>query len=256
MSFVLVAVGLLSSTAHLGRPERAWRAFSQWRTSWLSREGIMAVLTFGPIMFIGGNAYLDLGLRSMVAPMAVLGILGAVATLFTTSMIYASIRAIPAWHNKWVVVGYQVYALASGGVAYVMVGGWQHYQITIYLLIAALVVKIATWIHIDRNRGKYTRESALGLTDFGKAKPFEPAHGQKNYLQREMGYELNPTRRMVMRWIALGLGFILPAYLLYVGFPLAPIVALICLVGLMAERWLFFAEAEHVVRLYYDRDEI
>ena len=31
LAFALITIGLLSSTAHLGRPERAWRAFSQWR---------------------------------------------------------------------------------------------------------------------------------------------------------------------------------------------------------------------------------
>lgn len=256
MSFILVTIGLLSSTAHLGRPERAWRAFSQWRTSWLSREGIMSILTFGPIVFIGGATYLNLGLNALMVPMAVLGLIGAVLTLYTTSMIYASLKAIPAWHNKWVIIGFQVYALSSGGVAYIMIAGWLHYQIVMYLLIAAFIVKIMTWVHIDRNRGQYTRESALGLTDFGKAKPFEPAHSQKNYLQKEMGYELNPTRRMIMRWVALGLGFIIPAFLLYTGFPLSPIIVFICLIGMMAERWLFFAEAEHVVRLYYDKDTI
>jgi ferredoxin len=45
---VLVSLGLLSSTFHLGHPERAWRAFSQWRSSWLSREGVAAVATYLP----------------------------------------------------------------------------------------------------------------------------------------------------------------------------------------------------------------
>src|SRR6266702_1302037 len=35
-----ITAGLLSSTLHLGHPERAWRAISQWRSSWLSREGV------------------------------------------------------------------------------------------------------------------------------------------------------------------------------------------------------------------------
>src|SRR5260221_12930021 len=47
-AFLLAAGGLISSVFHLGRPERAWRAFSQWRSSWLSREGVMAVATFVP----------------------------------------------------------------------------------------------------------------------------------------------------------------------------------------------------------------
>lgn len=256
MSFVMVAIGLFSSMAHLGHPERAWRALSQWRTSWLSREGVMAILTFGPIVFIGGNTYLSLGLDALMAPMAVLGILGALITLYTTSMIYASLKAIPAWHNGWVKIGYQVYALSSGGVAFIMIAGWQHYMIVVGLLSAALVVKIMTWIHVDKHRGQYKREDALGLSDFGTARPFEPAHSQKNYLQREMGYDLEPGKRVLMRWSALGCGFIIPAVLLYVGFPVAFIITVICLIGMMAERWLFFAEAEHVVRLYYDRDTV
>lgn len=256
LSVVLVGAGLLSSTLHLGRPERAWRAFSQWRTSWLSREGILSVLTFGPMVFIGGEAYLNLGWDAMLAPMAILGVLGSIATLFTTSMIYASLKAIPAWHNNWVVAGYQIYALSSGGVAYIMIAGWQYYMVVVSILLLALLVKIATWIYIDKHRGKYKREDALGLPDFGKAKPFEPAHSQKNYLEREMGYNLSPIRRALMRWTALGLGFILPAVLLFVGFPVTIVITLLCLGGMMAERWLFFAEAEHVVRLYYDRDTV
>jgi len=256
ISAVLVGAGLLSSTLHLGHPERAWRAFSQWRSSWLSREGVLSVLTFGPIFFIGGETYFSLGFESLITPMAVLGIIGAVATLFTTSMIYASLKSIPAWHNKWVIIGYQVYALSSGGVAYIMVAGREHDRLVAALLVIALIVKIITWIYIDKHRGQYKREDALGLPDFGKAKPFEPAHSQKNYLQREMAYDLSPKRRMLMRWLALGCGFIIPAAMLYIELPLAPVITLVCLGGMMAERWLFFAEAEHVVRLYYDRDAV
>jgi sulfite dehydrogenase (quinone) subunit SoeC len=256
LSTILVSIGLIASTLHLGHPERAWRAFSQWRTSWLSREGIMAILTFGPMVFIGGVTYLELGFENLIAPMAVLGILGSIVTIFTTSMIYASLKAIPAWHNVWVKIGYQVYALSSGGVAYIMVAGWLHYMMVTAILVAALVVKIITWIYIDKHRGQYKREDALGLPDFGKAKPFEPAHSQKNYLQREMGYNLSPKKRALMRWLALGCGFVIPAILLYIGFPVALFIALICLGGMMAERWLFFAEAEHVVRLYYDKDTV
>ncbi|MDG1707197.1 MAG: dimethyl sulfoxide reductase anchor subunit [Emcibacteraceae bacterium] len=256
ISFVLVSVGLISSTLHLGHPERAWRAFSQWRSSWLSREGIMSILTFGPMVFLGGQTMLGGEFSELIKPLAALGIIGSILTVYTTSMIYASLKAIPAWYNVWVKIGYQVYALASGGVAYIMIAGWQHYMIVVGLLILALVVKILTWVHIDKHRGQYKREDALGLPDFGKAKPFEPAHQGQNYLQREMGYNLCPKRRALMRWLALGCGFILPAIMLFIGFPVVLLITLICLGGMMAERWLFFAEAEHVVRLYYDRESV
>lgn len=256
LSMVLVSVGLISSTLHLGHPERAWRAFSQWRSSWLSREGILAVLTFGPMVFIAGETYLKLGLDGLIMPMAVLGILGSVATIFTTSMIYASLKSIPAWHNIWVKIGYQIYALSSGGVAYIMMAGWQYSWLVTVFLALALMVKIITWIYIDKHRGQYKREDALGLPDFGIAKPFEPAHSHKNYLQREMGYNLCSKRRAMMRWLALGGGFILPAVILYMGFPVDILTTFICMGGMMAERWLFFAEAEHVVRLYYDKESV
>lgn len=256
LSIILVGTGLLSSTLHLGHPERAWRAFSQWRSSWLSREGVMSILTFIPMFFICWQTYFELEFGNLIKPVAIAGIVGSIGTIFTTSMIYASLRSIPAWHNVWVVIGYQTYALSSGGVAYIMFSNWQQYLYVILLLIISLIVKIMTWISIDKNRGKYKREDALGLPDFGKAKPFEPAHSQKNYLQREMGYDLDPMRRTLMRWIALGFGFIIPALLLFIGFPLVPVIMLICLIGMLAERWLFFAEAEHVVRLYYDRESV
>ncbi len=51
LALVLIGGGLLSSTLHLGNPQRAWRALSQWRSSWLSREGVMAMLTFVPLLW-------------------------------------------------------------------------------------------------------------------------------------------------------------------------------------------------------------
>ena len=92
----------------------------------------MAILTFGPMIAIAGEYYFKIGISSWIDAFAILGILGSIATLFTTSMIYASLKAIPAWHNKWVIVGYQVYALSSGGVAYIMIAGWQHYMTVVY----------------------------------------------------------------------------------------------------------------------------
>ena len=43
LAYLLSVGGLLASTFHLGHPERALKAFSQWRTSWLSREAWAAV---------------------------------------------------------------------------------------------------------------------------------------------------------------------------------------------------------------------
>src|SRR5712692_5632973 len=101
-AFVLAAGGLVSSAFHLGRPERAWRAFSQWRSSWLSREGVFSALTFLPTAIFGiGWVFFDttggfIGLCGIFAAAL------AAATVFCTGMIYASLKPIHQWHNRWV----------------------------------------------------------------------------------------------------------------------------------------------------------
>lgn len=264
---VMVAGGLSASVAHLGHPERAWRAFSQWRSSWLSREGVASCLTFLPM----GAAFLLLLLDPWGGPWAlrlalVLAAGGAAVTVYTTAMIYASLKAVPAWANRWVVVGFPVYALASGGVLGIAV----HPAPPALALMAAglalllgLAVKLASWRHNDRMPRRHGRESALGLTGMGQARPFDRPHAQANYLEREMAFTPDPAMRAALRWAALLGGFILPLLLIWpsaavpglVGQIIGAAAVLICLGGMLSERWLFFAEAKHVMRLYYDLDE-
>ena len=42
IAYALASGGLIASTFHLGHPERAIKAFTQWRSSWLSREAWLA----------------------------------------------------------------------------------------------------------------------------------------------------------------------------------------------------------------------
>ena len=116
--FVLVSVGLFSSMAHLGKPLRAWRAFSQWRSSWLSREGVAAALTYLPVVAIA-LFHLDAfppGLSALPAVCAVLILIGSVATIYCTANIYACLKPVPAWHNGYVVAGYLLLGLHCGGL--------------------------------------------------------------------------------------------------------------------------------------------
>ena len=95
LALVLVSAGLMSSTFHLGHPERSWRAFSQWRTSWLSREGVFAVLTYVPaLLFAAGWLMDDIG-RGVVRGAALATVLLAATTVMSTGMIYASLKPIP-----------------------------------------------------------------------------------------------------------------------------------------------------------------
>ncbi len=263
----MVAGGLSASVFHLGHPERAWRAFSQWRSSWLSREGVASCLTFMPMAAAFGLMLMGYGgpwpLRLALLATA----LGALATIYTTAMIYASLAAIPAWANGWVKLGFPVYALASGGVLALAVAPDPGVAATVLAsvaLVLGLAIKLASWRHNDRMPRRFARESALGLTGMGQATTFDRPHAQANYLEREMAFTPDPAMRAALRWAALLGGFVLPLVLLWLaaalphtmGQAVTAIAALVCLGGMLAERWLFFAEAKHVMRLYYDLDRV
>lgn len=258
----MVSAGLLSSTFHLGHPERAWRAFSQWRTSWLSREGVLAVLTYLPV----GILAIGWVLFGSISP--VFGLLTAfccVATVCATAMIYASLKPIQRWHNDWVLPNYLLLGLASGALWLLLLTGIFDADsrivaaIALAALAAAALGKLGYWRFIDQSRSAATAESATGLGALGKVRLFAAPHTEENYLLKEMGYRIARKHAAKLRRIALVMGFAAPflLILLSLSVPGAAGTVLICLaalangVGTGAERWLFFAEAKHTVTLYY-----
>src|SRR3954463_583521 len=263
LALALVTAGLLSSTAHLGHPERAWRSFSQWRSSWLSREGVAALSTFPPAIafaalwwVLGPDA---LATRTFGVVAAVLGLL----TVGCTAMIYASLKPIRQWHNPHTLPDHLIYAIFSGAV--LLAALWALWfgaarVLAFAALIAALVAaaaKLAYWRFIDTQKPLVTLASAIGLTDFGPARPLDQPHFTENYILREMGYQIARKHAAKLRRIAACLAFFLPALLAFLAaFGFVPAVttsaaALSALVGLFVERWLFFAEATHVSTIYY-----
>lgn len=273
ISFALVVSGLLSSTLHLGHPERAWRAFSQWRSSWLSREGVMAVLSFIP-MSIFAVFWVFLGKTSGVV--AIIGLIGAFMafiTVYTTSMIYASIKAIPAWHNFWTKIGYLVFCLMSGAVLAIAIFAFFGQYIAVVkmaipalvLLVLGLIVKLFYWAHILKDTATSTAESATGLGRFGKVSLAGSPHSADNYLLKEMGFRIARKHAAKIRVIALIFAFVIPCVLLAIAYKfgggssralVAGIAFLSCWLGLAFERWLFFAEAKHAVTLYYGETRV
>lgn len=263
LAFALVTAGLLASTAHLGRPERAWRAFSQWRSSWLSREGVLAVATYVPAGLVAAGWVV---LERADGVLAGLAAACAVATITTTGMIYASLRTIRQWHQPLTVPVYLALGLASGAVllnlllqAFGRGGAWPA-SLALGLLAAGLGLKLAYWRAIDGAERTWTVEAATGLGALGKVRPLEPPHTQPNFVMREMGYTIARKHARRLRRLVVMLAFALPlaASLISLvpgaGLGGAAIAALAMAAGLGIERWLFFAEARHVVTLYYGAD--
>ena len=261
----LITAGLLFSTFHLGHPERAWRALSQWRSSWLSREGIFAILTFFPSLLF---AYEWLIMERQGLMQSISGVVTTafcLATVFTTAMIYASLKTISAWNNQWVAPVYITFALMSGATIHVALLAWSGYYqvwttgfVCLAIIIAGLL-KLKYWSHIDNTPLISSTESATGLGPFGKVQLLQSPHTQQNYLMQEMGYEIARRHSTRLRRLAVNLGFITPLVLLALSFVDIPVLRLasltiavsVMLVGILIERWLFFAEAKHTVMLYY-----
>jgi DMSO reductase anchor subunit len=265
LALALITAGLLSSTAHLGRPERAWRAFSQWRTSWLSREGVLAVLTYVPALFM---AIAWVWLERMLVATGIIAVLCALATLFATGMIYATLRTIRQWHQPLTAPIYIALGLASGAVLLnLLLRIFEEYDpwpalLALVCLLVAAGMKWAYWQRIDGEAREYKIGAATGLGHLGQVRQLEPPHTGPNFIMREMGYEIARKHAEKLRRLVLLLAFAVP--ILGTLLTLAPTTAAeiggallataSMTVGLVVERWLFFAEAEHVSMLYYGRD--
>ena len=259
LALVFVVIGLSSSTFHLGKPGRAWRAFSQWRTSWLSREAVLSAVTFAPALLFGWVVWH--GDSSLLAHAVALALaLCSFATIVCTAMIYACLKPIPAWNQPTVFPVYFFFASLTGSLWYGCCSGSQPLDQLMGASVLALflaALKWSYWHTIDRIEFP-SREAATALEGIGKVTTFERPHTEANYLTREMGFVLARKHSRKLRVIALLLfaGVPLLAMMLAWLLPVTAVFALwiaaiAALAGAFVERWLFFAEAKHMVMLYY-----
>jgi DMSO reductase anchor subunit len=263
----LVTLGLLASTLHLGRPGRAWRALSQVRTSWLSREGVAAIVTYLPVAALGFGWVFGEVVPGQIIAGAALALPCAVVTVWCTGKIYATLPTIRAWNQRIVTPIYLVLALATGSLLLSLMLALFGYEIRWAVSAGALLLalgcdlKARYWSAIDRAEKTYTAESATGLGPLGTVRPLDPPHTQPNFVMREMGYQVARRHARKLRFLTILLLFVVPLLaaiaLLLLRMPHAVTVTLAALsvcsaaLGVLTERWLFFAEAEHVVVVYY-----
>lgn len=246
IGYALTVGGLISSTFHLGRPERALKAFTQWQTSWLSREAWAAV---GALVTMGVYAFL---LVFFGIHLAVLGVIGAVlclATVYTTSMIYGQLKTVPRWNTALTSALFIALSLAGGA----LLSG--RMTIALVLLLVAGAIQ-GLWWKTGDTRFKQSGtdlKTATGLGNIGSVRAFESPHTGTNYLLNEMVYTVGRRHAQKLRMIAFLLMLVVPVFLLFLPYPhVFGILALIShIAGVLVSRWLFFAEAEHVVGLYY-----
>jgi DMSO reductase anchor subunit len=267
-ALALITAGLLASTFHLGHPERAWRALGQWRSSWLSREGVLAIVTYVPAVLLAAGWVLAGRRDGVFAVMGWLTVVLALATVLCTAMIYASLKPIAQWRNRWVPAGYLTMALATGALWLALLaslfdlGRGLASAIAVPALLAAAGVKWAYWRDIDGAAPLARVADATGLGALGQARLLERPHTEANYLQKEMGFRVARKHAGRLRRLVLLVGLGLPSLLVLLaptlpalaGSALVAVALLAGILGALAERWLFFAQAQHTVNLYYGAD--
>jgi DMSO reductase anchor subunit len=257
----LVVFGLLSSTFHLANPKNAWRAVSRFRTSWLSREGVFAIvfmplalLYLGSIMF-DAPQWLRVGSGFLTAVMAWI-------TVFSTGMIYACLKTIRQWNTPLVPANYLALGYASGSLLLLLGAVIAGLDTTPYIAMSALIMAIAAvlkaiyyfWI---RSPGlSPTINTATGLTR-AKVKLLDTGHTHGTFLTQEFGFQIARQKAGLLKVVVFMVGFALPGLMLMWvfnqegGHVAAVIAAVAGILGAAVERWLFFAEARHVVNLYH-----
>src|SRR5262245_56643791 len=257
-ALTLISAGLLSSTAHLGRPERAWRAFSQWRTSWLSREAIAAVATYVPAGLFALGWVVVSSMDLWVRAMGLLSVVGATATVSATAMIYASLKPIAQWHNRFTLPSYLTFSAMTGLTllnAIFQCLGFGSPTLVLASVAGALIawaVKYAAWRGIDTATAGSTANTATGLAG-GTVRSLEWPHTNENYVLSDMRSRVPRKHVELLRHITMLLAFAMPVVALLLSFVVggsaatafSVIAAPIHMSGMLAERWLFFAEAKH-----------
>ncbi|MDG1273836.1 MAG: dimethyl sulfoxide reductase anchor subunit [Alphaproteobacteria bacterium] len=266
LALILITAGLLSSTAHLGHPERAWRALSQWRSSWLSREGVFAIITFIPasIFWLAGG-FPDL----ILGPWEFWGLTAGVfslLTIFCTAQIYASLKTIPQWNSLFVPFIYLLIGLLDGALIITFLTAiFDSFVINLSWIILSLgilggIVKLRYWKVIDKP-SRSTSATATGLGDGSESVTLlDSPTTSENFVMREMGFSVARKHTQKLRKLTFISLFLIPTVaaaitLFEQDISIILISSLVALVsaalGTITERWLFFAEAKHVVTLFY-----
>lgn len=259
---VLVTAGLLSSTLHLANPRNAWRSFTRFKTSWLSREAVFAV-AFYPLSLAWLVSEWAMGNTAVSNVLGFLSAALAVVVFICTAMIYASLKTIRQWNTRLVPALFLLLALVVGCLLLMCAGALSDLylgrlaKLVVVLVITTAVLKFIYFRVIGAPAGP-TMNSALNFTQ-ASMRLLDVGHSGDTFHTREFGHQVDRARLYWARIACFALTFAVPVLALIIAWPTVPggglalvlLAALSAYLGVFIERWLFFAEARHVVNLYH-----
>ncbi len=259
VALLFTGAGLVASFFHLGQPQRAWRGMAMWRTSWLAREGIAL-----PAFMAGTFFYVLLHIVGSPATLVVGAItaLLCLALYLCTGMIYVSIRFLQEWASPLTLVNYLLLGCASGATLATLLAALgaealvlPYARLAALLTALALVTRGASLVRNARLKPKSTVQSAIGIKHPRIVQKSQGFMGG-SFNTREFFHGRSAALLRSVKWGFLLGVFPLPLLCLALGVT-ASSAALIALafgvqyLGLLAERWFFFAQANHPQNLYY-----
>ena len=276
LALILLGGGLVAAVFHLGKPSyfltRAWRGMTQWRTSWLSRELIALPAFIGLVLLYGAAHYLGLTEPLFVIkgqipvdPTLLLGVLGTLMSIVlfvATAMIYASLRFLQEWHSPLTVANFILFGLASGFTLAAAFSAWSGVGLVAFFgtwaVIFTVLAAVTRGFSMYRNgriKHKSTVQTAIGVRHT-KVRQKSMGFMGGSFNTREFFHGAGNGTLAFVRWFFVLMVFLVPVALLAAANALAsaylPMLAFAAqYVGLMAERWYFFAEAQHPQNLYY-----
>lgn len=272
ISVLFLIGGLAASFFHLGHPERAWRSAAMWRTSWLSREVIVlpmviaAVFIYGVLHYLGWDLSI-IGIETTVRGdlTLLIGALGAIATFglfISTGMIYACIKFLQEWAHPLTVINYTLLGTASG---FTLAAAYATYEAqdlvkfyalwAIVITLTAFVTRSASLIRNARIKHKSSLQTAIGVRHTHIKQRSQGFMGG-SFNTREFFHGMPELFMRSLKWIFLVLVFPVPIALLAWGLnqsstALLMLAFIVQYIGLIAERWFFFAQSNHPQNLYY-----
>ncbi len=272
LSLGLLVAGLVASFFHLGHPERAWRSAAMWRTSWLSREvialpafmglvfiyGLLHYLEWNPKVF-GTTALPETNLTLMVG---IIGIVLCFTLFICTGMIYACLKFLQEWHTPLTPINYTLLGMSSGFTLATAFATQYSQEMTdlfgtwaIILTLAALLTRTASLLRNKGIKHRSTLRTAIGVHHSNIRQQSQGSMGG-SFNTREYFHGMSTVFFKSIQWIFLLLVFPLPLLLLGMGLSndttaLLVLAFAVQYVGLIAERWFFFAQANHPQNLYY-----
>jgi len=278
VAVLLLIVGLFASFFHLGHPERAWRSAAKWKTSWLSREVIALPAAMGAIFFYGAAHYFNLTGTLFTMPggteidaTLLLGLAATVTTyaLFVcTGMIYGCIKFLQEWHSPLTVINFILLGTASGFTVATALSAWMNTELTafyagwaILFTVLGLIFRVASLIRNRKIKPKSDLKSAIGIRHSGVQQKAQGSMGG-SFNTREYFHGKKASFVRNMKYIFLIFAFFVPLILLAISlgmpasssvFIVASLAVITQYVGLIAERWYFFADANHPQNLYYQQ---